>query len=332
MIIKTSFTNNGVPQEGLSPLIRIINLPGQQVEVSGASMTENIELTGSYYYSFAAYSPTGNYDIRCDGGVALSNYDRYTWAVNSDDLEIASEWSGISGAVAASKVDLDNPTQYMAVITGLSLDGEYDSVISGIQAEVDKPTNFMANVTGINDLSGYIAPIIVDLNNPSQYMANVTGINDLSGYSVLTDVEITKVSGAVVDILEDTSITIPGTITTMQTDLDNPTQYMSNVTGINDLSGYIAPIQVETTAIKAVTDNFPADMSGEMAIIQGLLHSNIYTVLGWDGDNMTGGLIKLYDNKANTITHGAGGLLATFSVTGIYSAGKAQTILMVRES
>lgn len=276
MIIKTNFTNRGIPQEGLSPIIRIINLPGQQVEVSGAGMTENIELTGSYYYDFNVYSPTGNYDIRCDGGTSLLSGDRFTWAVNSDDLEIASQWSGISGAVAASKVDLDNPSQYMAIITGVALDGEYDSVISGIQAEVDKPTNFMANVTGINDLSGYIAPMVVDLNTP--------------------------------------------------------TQYMSNVTGINDLSGFIAPIQVETTAIKAKTDYFPADLSGEIAIVQGLLHSNIYTVPGWTDDDMTTALIKIYDNKTNAVTHGAGGLLATFSMTGTYSAGKAQTILMVRES
>ena len=321
MLIKTNFTNNGIPQEGLSPTIRIINLPGQQVEVSGAAMSENIELTGSYYYTFEPYSPTGNYDIRCDGGVSLSSYDRYTWATNSDDLEIASEWSGISGAVAANKVDLDNPSQYMANVTGIN---DLSGYIAPMVIDLNTPTQYMANVTGINDLSGYIAPIVVDLDNPSQYMANVTGINDLSGYSVLTDVEIAKVSGAVVDILEDTSTTIPGTITTMQADLDNPTQYMSNVTGINDLSGFIASIQVETTAIKAVTDNFPTDMSGEIAIIQGLLHSNIYTVPGWTDDDMTTALIKLYDNKANAVTHGAGGLLATFSMTGTYSAGKAQ--------
>lgn len=219
MIIKTNFTNNGAPQTGLAPIIRIINLPGLQVEVSGAEMTENTQLSGSYFYNFAAYSPTGNYDIHCNGGPTLSDNDRHTWAVNRDDLEIGTGLDGVSGAVAANKVDLENPSQYMA-----------------------------------------------------------------------------------------------------------------NVTGINDLSGYIAPIQVETTAIKAKTDYLPADLSGEIAIVQGLLHSNIYTVPGWTDDDMTTALIKLYDNKANAVTHGAGGLLATFSMTGTYSAGKAQTILMVRES
>ena len=47
---------------------------------------------------------------------------------------------------------------------------------------------------------------------------------------------------------------------------------------------------------------------------------------------MTGALVKIYDNKTNAVTHGAGGLLATFSLTGTYVGGKAQTILMVRES
>jgi hypothetical protein len=273
MLIKTNFTSNGVPQEGLAPTIRIINLPGQQVEVSGAGMTENIELTGSYYYDFATYSITGNYDIRCDGGMALSNYDRYTWGTNSDDLEVG---TGVTKIIN----DLDNPSQYMA------------------------------NVTGINDLSGYIAPIAVDLDNPSQYMANVTELANISGYIQPVAVEVTQASGAIVV----------------------PANYMANVSGINDLSGYIAPIQVQTTAIKAKTDYLPADLSGEIAIVQGLLHSNIYTVPGWTDDDMTTALIKLYDNKANAITHGAGGLLATFSMTGMYSAGKAQSILMVRES
>lgn len=268
MLIKTNFTNNGVPQGGLSPTIRIINLPGLDIEVSGAAMTENTEIAGSYFYDFTVYKPTGNYDIRCDGGATLSNYDRYTWATNADDLEIG---TGITNIIN----DLDNPAQYMA------------------------------NVTGIDDLSGYIAPMVVDLNDPDQYKAIITGLSLDGEYDAV-------ISG-------------------IQAEVDKPDQYKAVITGLAT-SGIVATIGVDTTAIKTKTDYLPADMSGEIAIVQGLLHSNIYTVPYWDGDNMTGSLVKLYDNEANARTHGAGGLLATFEMTGAYVGGKAQSILMVRIS
>lgn len=331
MIIKTNFSNEGVPQEGLSPTVRIINLPNLEVEVSGAGMTENTQITGSYFYDFTSYNVTGNYDIRCNGGAGLSNYDRYTWATNSDDLEIGTGLDGVSGAVAANKVDLDNPSQYMAIITGVALDGEYDSVISGIQAEVDKPTNFMANVTGINDLSGFIAPMVVDLDNPSQYMSNVTGINDLSGYIAPMVVDLNTPNQYKADVSSVSTHTPANVWSQGGRSLTTPSDYRANITGLAT-SGSVAYVGQDVSGIKAVTDNFPTDMSGEIAIVQGLLHSNIYTVPGWTDDDMTTSLIKLYDSKANTVTHGAGGLLATFSMTGVYVGGKAQSILMVRES
>ena len=184
MIITANFTNKGVPQDGLTPSIRIIQIPST-VEVSGTAMTEITDLSGAYYYDFTGYNVTGDYHIKCDGGDTLSDYDRYTWGVNSDDLEVG--------------------------------------------------------------------------------------------------------------------------------------------TGIDDISGGVAAIQIKT-------DNLPADTSGEILIIQGLLHSNIYTDPVWVSGLMTGSLIKIYDSKANAITHGAGGLLATFSMTGTFVDGVAETILMVRET
>lgn len=182
MIIKATFTDKGTPKDGLTPTVRIVNLPGLQVEVSGAAMTENTELTGSYFYDFAAYSPTGNYDIKCNGGSTLADGDRYTYGVNSDDLEIG------------------------------------------------------------------------------------TGITEISGI---------------------------------------------------------------TTDIKIKTDYLPDDTSGQIAIVMGLLHRNIYTRAYWDSDDMTGAIIDIYDSAANANVHnGSDGLLLSLGLTGTFIAGKLQTVLV----
>lgn len=180
MIIKANFTNKGDPLDGLTPTIRIINLPGLEVEVSGAAMTENTELTGGYFYDFTDYSPTGNYDIKCNGGPTLEVGDRYT------------------------------------------------------------------------------------------YGTNVEG------------------------------------------------------TGVEEVSGII-------TNVKIKTDFLPDDTSGQIAIIQGLLHKNIYTIPYWDGDNMTGAQIRIYDSAFNAGVHSASGVLLTLGLTGTFAGGKAQTILVVEE-
>lgn len=306
MIITANFTNNGLPQDGLTPTIRIINLPNI-VDISGAAMIEVTDLSGTYYYDFIAYNVSGNYQIRCDGGISLSDYDRYTWATNTDDLEIGTGITKIindldsptqymanvtgindlSGYIAPIQVDLNTPSQYMAVITGLSLDGEYDSVISGIQAEVDKPDQFKADVSA--------------LGTPANFMANVTGINDLSGY-----------------------------IAPMAVDLNTPNQYKADVSSLAT-SGVVATIGVNIDSIKTKTDNLPIDTSGQIAIIQGLLHKNLYTTTYWDGDDMTGAQIRLYDSAFNAGVHSASGLLLTLGLTGTFAAGKTQTILVIEE-
>lgn len=184
MIITANFTNNGSPQDGLTPTIRIIQIPST-VEVSGAAMTEITDLSGAYYYDFTGYSITGDYTIRCDGGATLSDYDRYTWGINADDLEIG---------------------------------------------------------TGITDISGGVV------------------------------------------------------------------------------------------GIKTKTDNLPDDTSGQMAIIMGLLHRNIYTRAYWDSDDMTGAIIDVYDSAANATTHdGSNGLLLSLGLTGVFSAGKLQTVLVIEQ-
>ena len=262
MIITANFTHYGIPQDGLSPIIRILQIPNT-IEVSGDAMIELTGISGAYYYDFTNYDSTGNYIIKCDAGTDIT--DRYTWAGNADDLEIG---TGITKIIN----DLDDPDQYKA------------------------------DVTGIDNLSGYIAPLQVDLDNPAQYMANVTGINDLSGY-----------------------------IAPLQVNLDDPNQYKADITGINDLSGYIATIDINVDSVKTKTDNLPDDTSGQMSIVMGLLHKNLYTTTYWDEDDMTGAQIRIYDSAFNAGVHSASGVLLTLGLTGTFAGGKTQTILVVEE-
>ena len=79
MKIITSFTQSGVPKEGLSPTIKILKLDGTIV-INNESMTEIG--SGFYKYEFATYDEDEDYCISTDGTSSLSNYERYNFSTN----------------------------------------------------------------------------------------------------------------------------------------------------------------------------------------------------------------------------------------------------------
>ena len=88
MIILAPFTNDGLPATGLSPTIRIRELPSKNLVVTDAAMEEVGD--GSYSYDFSGYDSLKSYSIRCDGGNTLVNADRYVFAGNEsyvDDID-----------------------------------------------------------------------------------------------------------------------------------------------------------------------------------------------------------------------------------------------------
>lgn len=112
MIIEASFTNSGTPQTGLSPTIRIRELPTTLV-VTDEAMSEVGE--GTYYYDYVGYDVTKDYAIRCDGGVGLSDSDRYKFAGNESYYEDVANavWSeNVSGYIVDGT--FGNLTQRMA--------------------------------------------------------------------------------------------------------------------------------------------------------------------------------------------------------------------------
>jgi hypothetical protein len=84
-----SFEEFGEPKTGLSPIIDIIELPDTLI-ISGASMTENFNLPGSYYYEHTTYNPTKHYKARIDGGDDCLD-SRYAYGTNRDDIQIANK-------------------------------------------------------------------------------------------------------------------------------------------------------------------------------------------------------------------------------------------------
>ncbi len=76
MWVTATFSENNVPQTGLTPTIKIYRLSDEAVVVNGASMSELGD--GIYYYDFSAYDVDEDYSVICDGGGGLTN--RYSYS------------------------------------------------------------------------------------------------------------------------------------------------------------------------------------------------------------------------------------------------------------
>lgn len=85
MYVLSFFTDGGVPKTSLTPTIKIIEVPSGTVVVNGLSMSELSN--GFYYYNFSTYDYTKDYAILCDGGISLSDSERYVYAGNENFAE-----------------------------------------------------------------------------------------------------------------------------------------------------------------------------------------------------------------------------------------------------
>ena len=97
MYIKADFSKDGTPQTGLTPTIRIRTISDNVLVVTDAAMSEIGD--GSYKYDFVAYEGTLKYAVRCDGGVTLSDSERYSFGSNDSFAEDITDqvWDESSG-------------------------------------------------------------------------------------------------------------------------------------------------------------------------------------------------------------------------------------------
>ena len=85
MYILSFFTDNGSPKTGLTPTIKIRDVSDGSILINGTSMTEVGD--GFYRYDYVAYDSEKDYAIVCDGGISLSDADRYVYAGNESYVE-----------------------------------------------------------------------------------------------------------------------------------------------------------------------------------------------------------------------------------------------------
>jgi len=84
MIIKSFFTDSGIPKTGLIPKISIKRISDDVLVVDQASMTE--VSNGWYKYSFTN-TITEEYYVWVDGTATLQNFDRYQYGVVEKDYQ-----------------------------------------------------------------------------------------------------------------------------------------------------------------------------------------------------------------------------------------------------
>jgi hypothetical protein len=112
MIITAFFTEEGIPQTGLSPVIKIRDIISGNVIINNESMIEVGD--GFYNYNFSTYDNDNLYSFLSDGGEVLPLGERYVVATNEtgsikyDTESIITDVSSVKGDTTSSLTKLDN--------------------------------------------------------------------------------------------------------------------------------------------------------------------------------------------------------------------------------
>lgn len=98
MVIKSFFTDKGVPKTGLTPLITIRRVSDNSIQINAAAMTEVAQ--GWYKYTYTN-DVAEEYFVHVDGTASLSNSDRYQYGEIEKDLvnQIAIETEDDDGRI-----------------------------------------------------------------------------------------------------------------------------------------------------------------------------------------------------------------------------------------
>lgn len=137
--------------------------------------------------------------------------------------------------------------------------GEYTTNIGAIKAKTD---NLPLSPASSGEYTSALTAIQNDLDNPNQYKADVSNLA-LQATSLAIKGQTDKIPAAPAQTGEYNAA-----LTAIQADLDNPTQYKADVSALMLASSYVAPNNAGITAIKAKTDNLPANTATALAAIQ----------------------------------------------------------------
>tara|TARA_R110000796_G_scaffold57672_3_gene132934 strand:- start:15512 stop:18061 length:2550 start_codon:yes stop_codon:yes gene_type:complete len=251
---------------------------------------------------------------------AQTNYDLFTAGTNEDSFK-ATGFSTPTNVTDAVDSITAHGDFYWPTATGFSTVNPDNTGIAAIQTQTDQLAFTVANQVDSNALTGgggddaaTIYSYFVSGTNEDAFKADVT--------SLATATALATVDTNVDAILVDTGTTIPGTITTVQNDLD----IITGATGVNLLTATqasIDAIEVDTNELQA--DDVPgliATAQADLDIITGASGVNLLTA--------TQASIDAIEADTNELqTDDVPGLIAALNnvaATDIVSAGAITTL------
>lgn len=186
MLITSFFTNNSVPQTGLTPLLRIweVTPSSQTLIVNNDPMVEVGD--GFYKYDFIAYDVTKDYVFRADGGGSQPIGERYQFGATQAAIINNNQISNI----AAEVWDVDANNHLLAGSTGerlalIKADTTTINVnVSVINSLVQLLLKYERNRTKIDTVAKTLTVYDDDCVTPLQ----VFNLRDSTGAPSVTDV------------------------------------------------------------------------------------------------------------------------------------------------
>ncbi len=202
MNILAFFTKYGEPATGLTPTIRIREIPAGTLVVTDDLMTEVGD--GFYNYDFTSYDSNKDYSIRSDGGVTLPESERYVYAGNENyiqDIEnandnISTQLTSISGSIDNISTDLISISGDIQVIDNnissisntvnnistdlISVSGniiKIDTNLIGISGSIDNISTDLISVSGsIDNISTDLVNISASIYENQDYLKRIVGL------------------------------------------------------------------------------------------------------------------------------------------------------------
>jgi len=308
MIILTYFTENNIPKTGLSPTIRIRNASTGILIITDELMSEVGD--GFYKYEFVGYDSSIDYAIRCDGGMSLSNDERYSYAGNDVD-QTEEIWSNTIRTLTS---------------------GTKDSEIDAIKERTDNLPDDPASESGVLAKDATVAKEAQATINKDAIITEVNA-NEVKIDAVKTDTEsiIATLSTLVVDVWSYTTRTLTsfGTLVADIWSYITRTITSGGITA-GEVWTYITRTLTSGTkdseidAIKTQTDKIPRILG--LSMENHRIFSPVY-----DSNNcLTSATIKIYPTKADVLADTNSiaiyAMVATFDVD-----GKCLTYRMTKE-
>jgi len=253
---------------------------------------------------------------------------------------------------------LTTPNDYKANVAGLATEANASTNTSNIQTNIDaNETKIDTAITNIGNLNNITADSVWAVVT-RQLSGTISDFDELDtaldlahgagswltggGEAAPTEQEIWEYVNRSLTTPADykaTGFSIPNeydiVIASLQTDLDNPSQYKANVAGLapaNEYDTKLTNLQSDVTDVKTKTDNLPVDTETLLNDIAGLLgkHQYIDTYVFTSG-KLSSCRIRIYDTKANAEAHEAIGLLSTFTVTVTWDDTDLESYTVVKE-